>query len=252
MTTTNEWQLYFDNFAPVYMDQEYAPHWKKEVDFFEEVLQLPSGSRILDMGCGTGRHSVELARRGYRVTGVDFSSGMLAEAKKATTAANVDVEWVQCDALAYTTAKPFDAAICMLEAAFALLTPAQAQDPMGHDMGILRSVNAALKPHARFMLQAPNAFKHIRELTQEDIAEGRFDPLTIVNHCECTWDEPDGTEQMIMARARHYLPTELAMYMHQGGFVVENMWAGDSCDRRPIELDDYLIMVVARKAEKMA
>lgn len=250
MTQVNEWQLYFDNHAPVYMQQWYTQSWQKDVDFFEDVLQLPSGSRILDVGCGTGRHSIELARRGYRVTGIDFSAGMLAEAKKAARAAGVAVEWIQCDALNFTSDEPFDAAICMLEAAFALLTPSQ--NPIEHDMGILRRVHAALKPGTRFMLHAPNAFKQIRSFSQEDIEEGRFDPLTMVNHSECTWDAPDGTEHMVVARIRNYLPTELAMYLQQTGFVVENMWGGDHADRRKIELDGYMIMVVARKVEEIA
>ncbi|MCB0125992.1 MAG: class I SAM-dependent methyltransferase [Caldilineaceae bacterium] len=47
----------------------------------EQELDIASGGRILDVGCGTGRHAVELARRGYQVTGLDFSAGMLAEAQ---------------------------------------------------------------------------------------------------------------------------------------------------------------------------
>ncbi|RIK25208.1 MAG: cyclopropane-fatty-acyl-phospholipid synthase [Chloroflexi bacterium] len=245
MAEVNEWQLYFDNHAPVYMEQWYTQNWRADVDFFEEVLQLPSGSRILDVGCGTGRHSVELVRRGYQVTGIDFSAGMLAEAKKAAVTAGVTVEWIQCDALDFVTDRPFDAAICMLEAAFALLTPRQ--DPIDHDMTILRRVNAALKPGARFLLHAPSAFKQIRELTQDEIDSGRFDPRTMVSHCTCTWETPTGEERTVVARARSYLPTELTMYLHHAGFVVEEMWGGDRPERHPIQLDAYMIMVLARK-----
>ncbi len=113
MAEINEWQLYFDNHAPVYMEQWYTQPWQEEVEFFIEVLNLPTGSRILDVGCGTGRHSVELARRGYQVTGIDFSAGMLAEARKAAQKTGVEVEWIQCDALDFTTNQPYDAAICM-------------------------------------------------------------------------------------------------------------------------------------------
>src|SRR4029450_8214219 len=101
MTQVNEWQLFFDNTAPSYNDHEYAKPWKEEVDFMEEVFGLPAGSRLLDVGCGTGGHSGELARRGYQVTGIDFSAGMLNEAQQA----GVAVEWIQCDATEYHTAQ---------------------------------------------------------------------------------------------------------------------------------------------------
>ena len=77
----NSWQTYFDGHAHEYMRQWYTQNWQQEVDFLEQELDIASGGRILDVGCGTGRHAVELARRGYQVTGLDFSAGMLAEAQ---------------------------------------------------------------------------------------------------------------------------------------------------------------------------
>ena len=56
------------------MDNSFTKNTVAEVDFVLEELSLPPGSRILDVGCGTGRHAVELARRGYQITGVDISS----------------------------------------------------------------------------------------------------------------------------------------------------------------------------------
>ena len=82
MTGKADWEKFFDGHAPVYMDNCFTKNTVNEVDFLVEELRLKPGATILDVGCGTGRHAIELARRGYMVTGVDLSSGMLAEAKK--------------------------------------------------------------------------------------------------------------------------------------------------------------------------
>src|SRR4051794_457448 len=117
MAEVNEWQIFFDNQAHEYMRQEFTQNWRQEVDFMLHELGLRPGSRILDVGCGTGRHSVEMARRGYKVTGLDFSTGMLAEAQKAAQLAGVEVDWIYGDATQFATSEPYDGAICMLEAA---------------------------------------------------------------------------------------------------------------------------------------
>jgi 2-polyprenyl-3-methyl-5-hydroxy-6-metoxy-1,4-benzoquinol methylase len=249
MAVTNEWQIFFDNTASSYNDEEYAKPWKEEVDFMEEVFNLAPGSRLLDVGCGTGRHSVELARRGYQVTGIDFSAGMLNEGRKAAQQAGVEVEWIQCDATQYQAAQPFDGAICMLEAAFALFVVGQ--DPIEKDFAILRNVNRALKPDARFMLNAPNGYRMIRQFTQADVESGLFDPVTMVNVCTLTWEAADSIEHKLEARFRNYLPTEVAMYLRLTGFEVENMWGGTH-GRHPINLDEYMFMVVARKVADVA
>ena len=144
MTKKNEWEEFFDGHAPIYMDNIFTKNTVAEVDFLLEELKLPPGSCILDIGCGTGRHAVELARRGYRVTGVDISSGMLAEAERAASEAGVKVEWVQADATTFTPTELFDASICLCEGAFGLL--GTDDDHSEHDLNILRNISAALKP----------------------------------------------------------------------------------------------------------
>ena len=92
------WERFFDEHASRYMDNVFVTNTLVEVDFLLEQLAIPPGGTILDIGCGTGRHSVELARRGYQVTGVDLSAGMLAKAEEAAEEAGVNVRWIRQDA----------------------------------------------------------------------------------------------------------------------------------------------------------
>ena len=247
MTRRNEWEEFFDGHAPVYMDNSFTENTVEEVEFVLEELRLPAGSHILDVGCGAGRHAVELARRGYQVTGVDISAGMLAEAERAAREAGVEVELIHADATQFKSDKLFDAAVCLCEGAFSLL--GSEDDPIEHDLAILRHIHAALKPRTRFILTALNACRMIRQVTQEDVENGRFDPVTMVEVYTVECDTPEGKKSLLV-RERSYVPTELVMLFRQAGFEVEHIWGGTAGDwgRRKIHLDEMEIMVVARKA----
>ena len=246
MIPKNDWVKFFDGHAPVYMDNVFTKNTLKEVDFILEEFKLPPGSLILDMGCGTGRHAVELAKRGYRVTGVDISSGMLREAKKVAREAGVQVEWIQADAAKFTATKSFDAAICLCEGAFGLLS--RDDDPLSHDVAILRNIHAALKPKAPFLLTATNGLRLIRKYSPEEVKRGQFDPLTMVETCTMEQDTSKG-KRTLQLRERGHLPTELAMLFRLIGFEVEHIGGGTAGNwgRRPLELDEIEVMVIAKK-----
>jgi 2-polyprenyl-3-methyl-5-hydroxy-6-metoxy-1,4-benzoquinol methylase len=95
------------------MDNVWTKNTLPEVDFLIEELALPSGGSVLDVGCGTGRHSIELARRSYSVTGLDLSREMLARAAASAEAAGVSVEWVRSDASRFALPERYDGAICL-------------------------------------------------------------------------------------------------------------------------------------------
>ena len=242
----NNWEAFFDVHAPHYMSNGFTRNTRTEVDFIVDEFQLPAGGTILDVGCGTGRHSIELAKRGYKVTGVDISAGMLAEAKKAAAAANVEVEWIQSDAVAFSPAESFDAVICLCEGAFGLV--GKEEEPIQHDLAILENIHKGLKPQGRFILTTLNAYAKIRSLTQEDVDSGRFNPVTMIEHYIDEWDMPEGKKQ-VEVKERRYFPAELKEMFHQAGLLVENIWGGTAgnWERKNIKLDEIEVMVTAAK-----
>jgi cyclopropane fatty-acyl-phospholipid synthase-like methyltransferase len=246
MTKRNEWEEFFDGHAPVYMENSFTKNTVAEVDFLLEELNLPLGSSILDIGCGTGRHAVELAKRGYQVTGVDLSFRMLAEAERAARETNVEVEFIHADATKFSSDKLFDAAICLCEGAFSLL--GMGDDPIKHDLDILRNIHAALKADAGFILTTLNGCRVIRKVSQEDVENGRFNPVMMVEFDTVEWDTPEGKKSLLV-RERVYVPTEIVMMFQQVGFDVENIWGGTAGNwgQRKINLDEMEFIVVARK-----
>jgi len=244
MAETNSWQEYFDSHAPRYMQNPFTYGTLKEIDFLIEELALPKGSRILDIGCGTGRHSIELAKRGYTMIGVDISSGMLAEADAAAKDEGVEIELVNANAAEYRSEPVFDAAICLCEGAFCLL--GEGDDPYERDLTILQNIFATLKPGAKFIMTALNGCMPIRQYTQEDIDRGIFDPVTLV---ETHLMEKDDSEGILIVRERSYTPPELVLLFRIAGFKVENVWGGTAGNwgKRPLDLDEMEVMVIARK-----
>jgi cyclopropane fatty-acyl-phospholipid synthase-like methyltransferase len=244
--TKGDWEQFFDGHAPQYMDNCFAKNTMAEVDFLLEELALPQGSHILDVGCGTGRHSVELAKRGYKMTGVDLSAGMLAEAGKAAAEAGVDIEFIQCDAMRYTPDRLFDAVICLCEGAFGLL--GAGVDPMEHDLAIWRLFSSALKPGGKLVLTTLNAARGFREHSDEAVRRGVFDPVRGIGTCTIECDTPEG-KMKIELKERSYTPSELTLLAHVVGLRVENVWGGTAGNwgRRMFDLDEMEIMVIAEK-----
>ncbi len=240
------WKEFFNLHAPHYDGNVFTQWTSTEVSFLENLFQLRPGARILDLGCGTGRHSVELAKRGYSVTGVDISAGMLSEARKKAEAAGVTVEFIEADATQIQLEPVFDAAICLCEGAFGLADTNK--EPVGHDFSILKNIFSALKPGAPFVLNALNGYATIRRVTDEMVQMGAFDPATML----FAYQDELGSEadrHLVHVRERMFIPPELVAMLRFVGFEVEHVWGGTAGEwgQRPLKLDEIEAMYVCRK-----
>ena len=238
------WERFFDAHAAIYEDNAFTKNTVHEVDFLLDELDIPPGGAILDVGCGTGRHAIELAERGYVVTGLDLSSEMLARAAQAAKARNVNVEWVRSNATQFTLPGRYDAAVCLCEGAFGLL--GESDDPIDQPISILCNISRSLKPQAKAVFTVLNGTAMLRRCQNKDVAEGRFDPLTMVGSSE---HPPQEGLPAIAVQERAFVPTELRLLFRFAGLSVLDMWGGTagSWGRRPLDLDEMEIMIVARK-----
>ena len=249
MRDKSTYEKFFDLHAPIYEQNEFTKNTVPEVDFLLEELELTPGASILDVGCGTGRHSIELAKRGYALTGIDLSAPMLAQAAEAAKDSGVHVEWVQADATSFSFPKQFDVAICLCEGSFGLL--GSEDDPIAHPSAILRNVCRSLKPQAKAVFTVLNGYAMIRRYQQKDVEEERFDPATMV---EVSDHAPREGLPAVRLRERAFVPTELFVLFQLAGLSILSIWGGTAGNwgRIPIDLDEIEIMIVARKTAEPA
>jgi len=105
-------EKYADAYDVLYQDKNY----EKECDFLEALFEKYNykPKTILDLGCGTGGHAIILAKRGYKVTGIDQSKHMLKIAGHKAKEAGVDIEFIKTDITNATIKRKYDAVIAPL------------------------------------------------------------------------------------------------------------------------------------------
>jgi SAM-dependent methyltransferase len=126
-----------------YYDKLIEPHvnTRKEVEFLKRVFEMHGVNRVLDVGCGTGRHAIPLARAGYEVVGIDLHEEMLEVARRKVKG-GMRVTFLQMDVRDLSFREEFDAAICMWSTFYYLPQPLAA-----------RKVQQALRPGGVFMIE---------------------------------------------------------------------------------------------------
>ncbi|MBU1107815.1 MAG: class I SAM-dependent methyltransferase [Candidatus Riflebacteria bacterium] len=242
------WKGFFDCIADRYEDEVFTLNTVPEVDFIVEEMKLAAGDSVLDIGCGTGRHSIELARRGFKVTGVDISSGMLAVARKKATEAGVQIEFVECAAQDFVTEKRYDAVLSLCEGALCLID--DDDDIWSRDMAVFANMADALKENGRFLVTVLNAFRLVRSISDVDIAAGMVDLFTLSSRFENEVNCKENEEPVkVKGIERYYTPSELIRMVNRIGLKVDHIYGGTAGAwlREPLKLDEIEFMATGHK-----
>lgn len=247
------YEALYANYAQTYDREPFTQGTLGEVDFVERELNHDRTRCILDIGCGTGRHAVELARRGYDVTGIDLSAAQLAGARAKAEAAGVKVELHQRDASAAHFVSAFDLACIFCEGAFSLLET----DERNH--AVLRHGCAALRPGGKLLLTTLNAlFPLLHSVKDFYAASGTvstidplaFDLLTFREHAKLTFTDDAGREHHVDTDVRYYTPPELHWLLTTAGFARVDIFGCQlgafSRDRR-LTPDDFEMLAIAER-----
>jgi len=155
------WEGFFrpDLFLPG--EQEHMDDAPGEVRFIQKALGLKKGSRILDLCCGVGRHSILLAQKGASVTGLDCMPSYLRIARERGDRAGVEVRWVQCDMRKLTYKAEFEAVLnCWTSFGY---FPSFADD-----LRVLKQVSRSLKPGGQFFLDVVNGAEVLANGKEKD------------------------------------------------------------------------------------
>ncbi len=140
------WQTFFSGLWLEVQRQIWSPEQSRaDADFVEKLLRLSPGASILDVPCGEGRIALQLASRGYKVTGVDITPENLAEARRKAAEQSLEVRWVHRDMRDLPWEAEFDGLVCFW-GSFGYF------DERG-DKDFLAAASRVLKPGGRFLVQ---------------------------------------------------------------------------------------------------
>ena len=203
----------YEDFAD-YDKESYTQSTRGEVDFIEGEIGHDRSQRILDVGCGNGRHTLELTRRGYVVVGIDLSESMLAQGRKIAKFENLTVDLIQRDARKLKYHEEFDTVIMLCEGAFSLME----EDEM--DRLILANAFRALRTNGKLILTTPNA---AFMLTHQ--SDASFDPVIFRETFKLEKIIPDGRKKMLDCTQRYYTCPELNWLLKQVGFKTVEFFA---------------------------
>jgi SAM-dependent methyltransferase len=220
---------------------------RAEADFLLRVLKLPPGGKVLDAPCGFGRLTLELARRGYHVSGVDIAEPYIAEAKTAAANERLSAEFTHGDMRNLPPSPTFDGAFCMGNS-FGYLD----------DEGTLAFVNAvarALKPGGGFVIETGTAAESLlptflarRWYKVGDILmliDNRYDHAAGRLETEYTFVR-DGVSDTRLGSQRVYTYRELSELVRHAGFC--DVEGYGSTAGEPYKLGAPRLLLVARKA----
>jgi SAM-dependent methyltransferase len=240
----------FKNYANKYENESFTTGTIGEVDFIEHEIQHNKTLKILDIGCGTGRHSIELAKRGYDVTGIDLSESMLAKARLNATDQNVKVNFMLGDARNLPFENNFELAIMICEGGFPLMETDEL------NFMILQSARKAIKEGGKLIFTTLNGlfplFNSVQEFINQNSTGGinkanSFDLMTFRDYNEYEIVNDSGETLLLKCNERYYVPSEITWLLKSVGFKnieILGCEIGKWQPKRELTSSDYEMLVI--------
>ena len=210
----NWYETLFEDSARKYDNESFVKGTVGECDFIEKELGYNKDLKILDVGCGTGRHAIELTKRGYQLTGIDLSQSQIARAKEKAKNEGLEIDFQISDARKLSFQSEFEVVIMMCEGGFPLMETDE------ENFEILKGISKSLKENGKLIFTTLNglfpifsstkAFLKDKEEGTSQFHENYFDLMTFRDHSEIEFENDLGEKKKIKCSQRFYLPSEIS------------------------------------------
>lgn len=242
----------FENYGRKYDKEKYTRGTIGECDFIEKEINFVKTTRILDIGCGTGRHSIELAQRGYSVTGIDLSKSLLKRARQKASKLNIKVDFQNQDARNLIFEDEFSLVIMLCEGAFPLMET----DEMNYQ--ILSNAAKALKERGKLIFTTLNGlfplFHSVKKMINSGSNEGEsskntFDLLTFRDYSIYETEDDDGNKLKLRCNERYYVPSEITWLLKTLNFKTIDIFGaklGAFSRDDKLSTEDFEMLVIAK------
>ena len=245
----------FVNYGVKYDNECFTQGTIGECDFIEKEIGYNKATKILDIGCGTGRHAIELAGRGYKVVGIDLSESQLKRAREKASEQKLKIDFQQYDARKLPFSRKFDLAIMLCEGAFPLMET----DEMNFQ--ILKNAAKALKPGGKLIFTTLNGlfplFHSVKEFLDSQAKEGNaksdknsFDLMTFRDINTTIFEDDLGNKKELKCNERYYVPSEITWLLKTLKFETIDIYAsklGAFSRSDKLTTEDFEMLVIAEK-----
>lgn len=249
------YETLFENYGEKYDNECFAQGTIGECDFIEKEINHNKTLKIIDIGCGTGRHTIELSKRGYSMTGIDLSESLLERAREKAKQNGLKINFLKHDARNLPFNKKFDVAIMMCEGGFPLMET----DEMNYE--ILKNVSQSLKENAKFIFTTLNGlfpiFNSIEEFCASNIDDGNatyhkntFDLMTFRDYNITKVEDDNGIEKELECNERYYIPSEITWLLKTLGFTKIEIFGaklGAFSREDKLKTEDFEMLVIAER-----
>ncbi len=249
------YETIFENYAEKYDKECFTQGTIGECDFIEKELSGDKSLKILDVGCGTGRHSIELSKRGYAVMGIDLSETQLAAAREKAVKNGLNISFLKHDARALPFNNEFDVAIMLCEGGFPLMET----DEMNFE--ILKNVTKSLNDRGKLIFTTLNGLFPLYHSVEEFCASASeggnatyrsntFDLMTFRDKNITEIEDDLGNKKTVECNERYYVPSEITWLLKSLGYNKIGIFGaklGAYSRNDTLTTEDFEMLVIAEK-----